>query len=67
MWVTGVSPVHALDFNSLVGLCADVLSPRAEPVHPGYTSLRQTTPGEGEGAPGPKGHSTPNLSSLLLG
>ncbi|XP_063143902.1 mitotic spindle assembly checkpoint protein MAD2B isoform X3 [Rattus norvegicus] len=31
---------------SPVGLCADVLPPRAEPVHPGHTSLRQTTPGE---------------------
>lgn len=45
--------------NSLVGLYADVLSPGAEPVHSGHSSLRQTAAGEGEGAPGPKGHSIP--------
>lgn len=52
--------------NSLVGLYADVLSPGAEPVHSGHSSLRQTAAGEGEGAPGPKG--TPYLfaSGLTL-
>ena len=32
-----------------MGLCADVLSPGAEPVYPGHTALRQAAPGEGEG------------------
>lgn len=66
--VIGVSLICALGFNGPVGLCADVLSPGAEPVHPGYTSLRETTPGEGEGEPpGPNGHSAPNLFLLVSG
>lgn len=67
MWVIAVSPIRALEFNSPVGLYTDVLSPGAEPVHPGHTPLRQTSPGEGEGAPGPNGHSAPNLLLLACG
>lgn len=45
---------------AMMGLCADVLPPGAEPVYPGHAALCQATPGEGEG-PRPPAHLNPNM------